>query len=454
MPNEPPVKHRWRDLIWTTAAKLLRVSSSQNTAVPAKGKNNHHWTLLIWTTLAAASVYAWIFAGQGSQWRTILIAGASLSSFMVGCLVAFLFTSYGEESPTVGKVRDWLIGGLTGLTVAKAAEIKAFLLTFAAGPGPSEFALVAGAAITYAILGFFFMFFQRELILNVLLAASRAERLKLEGSGAAGRVLQRVLAALPPSLLSGVDNVDDSARFRKKEAEKLRVILYSMDVQKFLDDCDDALKSGRSLDWDVVSKAANLHYYRTYFEKDEQQFAQASLANSWITRALNLNPLHVDFTVKYADTLGMMDRYDEAAAILERLERTPDAPAYVEQWLGYFLLFVDRPDDAIKYSEAYHARFPHEFDSVFNIACAYAQKYCEELRQTGQSQNLDSENRRRALTRLREALRSEPEYEEIVRTKWTEPGDSFDCFLHDREFRALVHLSDESTADLPGGDAS
>lgn len=214
-----------------------------------------------------------------------------------------------------------------------------------------------------------------------------------------------------------------------------------------MDGCEDALKAGRGLDWDLVSKAANLHYYRTYFEKDERQFVQANLAYGWITRALNLNPQHVDFTVKLADILGTMERYDEAVAVLERVERTPDAPAYVEQWLGYFFLFVDRLDDAIRCSEAYHRRFPNEFDSVFNIACAYAQKYCNELRLSGRTQHHDSENRRLALSRLKEALHAEPDFEETVRTKWTVPGESFDCFLHDRELRALVHLPEESATN-------
>jgi tetratricopeptide (TPR) repeat protein len=439
--SEKEVKHRWRDLIWLRAARWLSLTSPYNTS--SIEKNKHHWGLLTWTMIAVASVYGWVFAGQRTQWRIILVAGVSLASFMVGCLVGFLFTSYGEESSTVGKVRDWLIGGITGLTVAKAGQIKALLLTFAAGPGPSEFALVAGAAIGYSILGFFFMFFQRELILNVLLAESRAERLKLEGSGEAGKVLQRLLAALPPSLLSGVDNVDDSSRFQKTEADKLRVILYSQDVQKFLQECEDALKAGCPLDWDTVSKAANLHYYRIYFEKGDQQDMQANVASLWIMRALNLNPLHVDFTVKYADALGMMKRYEEAVALLERLEDTPDAPAYVEQWLGYFLLFVNREDDAIRYSESYHQRFPAEFDSVFNSACGYAQKYCKQIRVAGVDANPESEDRRRALARLKDALQAEPEYIDKVRDEWTKPGESFDCFVHDPAFRAIVKLPPE-----------
>lgn len=360
----------------------------------------------------------------------------------MGCLVGFLFTSYGEA--TVGKVRDWLIGGLTGVTIAEASRIKFLLLTFAPGPGPTEFAVVVGTAIVYSILGFFFMFFQRELILNVLLAESRAVRVKLEGTGQAGKVTLRMSVALPPSILSGVDNVDDSARFQKHEAERLRTLLYSQDVQGFLDASEEALNSGKPLDWDVVSKVANLHYYRTYFEKDDKKYIQASFANAWIIRALNMNPLHVDLTVKYADTLSMMDRYEEAVAVLERLEQTPDAPAYVKQWLGYFLLFTDdRLTDSIKYSEAYHRLFPNESDAVFNVACAYAQMYCDELRDLGQKQDLNSKNRRLALDKLKEALRSQPNYAETVSKNWTGPDESFHCFLHDAEFRSLVRLPAE-----------
>ena len=394
------------------------------------------WTTPTWIVIAIVSVVWWIIASQHCRWRLVLVVGLSLASFMVGCLIGFIFTSYGEESGTVGKIRDWLIGGITGITVVKAAAIKGILLTFAAGPGPSEFALTVSSAVLYSVLGFFFMFFQRELILNVLLAESRAERGRLEGTGRAGQVIQRFLLALPASILSGVDDVDEIVQFRKSAAE----------VQKFLDECEDAVKSGEALDWDVVSKAANLHYYRTYFEKDENKYVQAERAHSWIVRALTMNPLHVDFTVKYADTLGMMDRYEEAVAVLEKLDRTPEAPAYVKQWLGYFLLFVDRLDDAIRYSEEYHKLFPDESDSIFNVASAYAQKYCDELRAAGKSEYLDSENRRLALAKLKEALRGEPEYVETVRSKWTQTGESFDCFLHDKDFRSLVGLPKEPPA--------
>jgi len=416
--------------------------------MPTEPAKRNLWVAPAWIVIAA-SIAWWSVGGQWSLRRTVLLVDISMASFMVGCLVGFLFTSYGEEVSTLGKIRDGLIGGILALTVAKTSAITRILTVFAAGPGPSEFAYVAGASAVYFALGFFFMFFGRELGLNVLLARSRAERARLEGTGQAGQVTQRVALALPASILSGVDDVDEIVEFRKSEAERLRALLYSPEVQQFLDESDDALKSGASLDWDIVSKVASLQYYRTYFEKEENKFSQADCASNWIQRALTMNPLHVDFTVKYADTFGMMDRHEEAVAILERLERTPEAPAYVKQWLGYFLLFVNREDEAIRYSEEYHKLFPSESDSIFNIASAYAQKYCAELRESGKTQDPESANRRQALSKLKEALRGQPDYVETVRSRWTRPGESFDCFLRDPDFRSIVGLPPESPANTP-----
>ena len=68
------------------------------------------------------------------------------------------------------------------------------------------------------------MFLQRELILNVVLAQSRVERGRVEGTQAAGIVMQRFLVALPASILSGTDDVDEILESRKDEAEELRCI--------------------------------------------------------------------------------------------------------------------------------------------------------------------------------------------------------------------------------------
>jgi len=402
-------------------------------------------TSATWVLAGFTSIIFWFLMGELSLWRSVLVVGLSATSFTIGCLGGFLFTSYGEETATVGKVREWLIGGLTGITIANVGTIKALLLTFAYGPGPAEFAVTVAVSVTYAGFGFFFMFFQRELILNVLLAKSRAIRGQVEGTRQAGLVAQKLLVVLPPSLLSGIDDIDELIEERKTEAEKQRKLLYSDEVTSFLSEAEEATKSGSVLDWDVVSKAANLHYYRTYFEKGDEGDAQVERAEEWLVRALIMNPHHADLTAKYAAVLGMQESYFDAVSTLERLNQTSEAPAYVQQWLGYYLLFVpNRETEAIRYSEEYHQRFPDESDTLFNSACGYAQMYCRELGIEGKKENLSSENRRMALLRLKEALKAQPDYAETVRTDWIEPGESFACLAKDREFRRLVGLEDQN----------
>jgi len=94
------------------------------------------WKTATWGTIAVLSVIWWVIAGEHSLQRTVLIIWLSLASFIAGCLIGFLFSSYGEEGNTLGKLRDWLVGGITALTVSNAAAIKRVLAVFAAWPGP------------------------------------------------------------------------------------------------------------------------------------------------------------------------------------------------------------------------------------------------------------------------------------------------------------------------------
>jgi len=411
---------------------------------PEKSRINYGGTVF-WILLLLLSLAWWRIAGQGSSARMVLIMALSLAAFMVGCLVGFLFTSYGEEAGTVGKVRDWLIGGITGLTIAKAAAIKSLLTTFQATTGNGEFALTVSAAVVYASLGFFFMFLQRELVLNVLLAQGRAERGRLDGTKQAGQVVRSFLLKLPASLLSGVDDVDEISSVDKAEAKNLSDILYSDEVKTFLQQADAALADGTGLDWDVISKVAYIQYYRTYFEKKEDKPTQARRAISWITRALVMNPQHADFTLKLADMIAATGDYETAVGVLERLVRQPDAPIVVRQWLGYFLLMVPgRLRDSVRYSEEYRNLLGEDTDSLFNLASAYARAFCENVVELGPPE----ENHRKALTYLRQALQREPDYADVVKTKWIERGESFTCFVSDKEFRSLVGL-DSGVVNAP-----
>jgi tetratricopeptide (TPR) repeat protein len=396
-----------------------------------------------WITVAALSVGYWVLESQGSLKRAVLIVALSSSCFLVGSMVGFLISSYGEETATVGKIRDWLIGGITGLTIASVASIKAILLTFAAGPGPQEFSLAVGTSITFAGLGFFFMFFQRELILNVLLAQSRIKRGRIDGTSNAGLVAQRLITLLPPSILSGVDDIEELVKDNDAEAEEFRSQLYSDEVSKFLDEAKAAAKQGLPLDWDVVSKVAILHYYRIYFEKGQAKEAQQRKAEEWLNRALVLNPNHADIRAKYADVLSMVGRYEDAVATIEALAKSPDGPAYTLQWLGYFLLFVDgREDDAIKLSKGYAERFPLLDHAYFNVACGYAQLHGKRLQESKtaagsapkEMSSIDN-YKKEAIDWLNKGLAMDPEYAEEINEDFLGPGESFTSLAGDLEFR-------------------
>jgi hypothetical protein len=113
--------------------------------------------------------------------------------------------------------------------------------------------------------------------------------------------------------------------------------------------------------------------------------------------------------------------------------------------LGYYLLYVpNREDDAIRYSQKYHQLFPDESDTLFNVACAYAQKYCCDIRRNRGSEPTATKNRQLALDTLKEALGCEPEFAETIREKWTQKGESFECLTDDAEYRALVGLPRKS----------
>jgi tetratricopeptide (TPR) repeat protein len=416
--------------------------------------------LVIWLIVVVPfSIYWWQIAGQGEPRRVVLLAALGLASFSVGSVAGFLFTSYGEEQGTLGKIRDWIIGGVTGLGLAEAIEqggtLKRILHTFQFSDGTADFGLVISVAVVYCVLGFFFMFFQRELTLNVSLATRRAERGRLDGTHQAGLALQQITIGLPASVLTGIDDVFEIDEENREKVERLQIVLYSLDVEKFVSQADQATHEGIVLDWDAVSKTAYIHYYRSYFEKKEsaERSSQISKALEWIQRALFMNPLHVDLTMKYADMLALDEQYEPAVAILERLNLDSTAPMTVKQWLGYFLLFLpDRINDAIKFSESFLAQFPDDSYALFNLSCGFAQLYCEEAK-FKEGTVASSTNRQNALKYLKDALTLDPDFATTVRDKWTVKGESFDCFKKDDDFNKLIRTFEDEEADtlrIPG----
>ncbi len=396
----------------------------------------------LWMGVAAASIIWWIFASQFDLHRGVLLVALSLATFAVGCVVGFLLTSYDDERNTLGKLKDTLTGILTAVTITSLAQLKALLVCFAPEAGPNGFGIAFGTAATYFTAGFFFMFLQRELILNIALARTRLERGRIEGSQQTTQVIQRFLLRLPASVMAGVTNIDEVIDVNDEEAKNLRDLIFSDEVTNFLHQAEEAVASG-SVDWDIASKSANIYYYRTFFLEKEEGRGPVGKAIEWLVRALNMNPLHVDITMKYAAMLGADDDAESAAAILERLVSMPESPALVKQWLGYYLRFLDyRLDDAIKYSLEYHRQFPSESDTFFNISYAYAAKHCGKTRSSSDAQDTFVEDRVRALSYLKEALSCKPEMVAVVRDEWTKSDAAFHCLASDPEFQATLRTAE------------
>jgi tetratricopeptide (TPR) repeat protein len=412
-------------------------------------------TWRMWAVIFLASIVLLAITAQPSLERLGLLAALSLASFMVGCLAGFLFTSYGEEKETVGKVKDWLIGGITGLTITQASSIKSLLGKFAFDDSPHAFAVVAGIAILYVGVGFFFMFLERELVVNIWLAAGRAERGRFENTEQVGQITLRLIQALPPEILSGIADADELV-YNKEKKEEAREQIFSPGVNTFLDQADEASKTGADMGWDVVSKVSYLRYYRIYFSADEpSRLADAERARQWILRALNINPLHVDLTAKYADTLGLLESAHAAINVLLRLERWPSAPAYVRQWLGYYLLKLPgREDEAIRFSKEYLQQFPDDTSTPFNLARAYARKYNAELRESGKHSAPHSENRKHALEYLEKGLCISPDYMAWFKKKWLpenpDEGPDWKVLRDDEEFKKLIDSYDPDSKHHKG----
>ena len=407
------------------------------------GRRKLHWGPTA-TGLAGllGSVLFWRFLAFWAHWNPAVFVSLSLGSFMVGAVVGFLFTSYGEEAATVGKVRDLLVGALTGVTFLKLGSLRTFLLTFASGSDPETAGMTVAVAVIFAALGFFAMFFQRELILNVLLAQGRFRRGQVEGTNAAGLITQQLVSSLPPSVLAGIDDVDtDAATSMKPEAARLKMLLASDEVTAFLKQCEDSCELGMGLDWDVVSKAAVLHYYLTYLAPDNAIEGERQLALSWLKRALVMNPGHADLTAKYADVLAQTGGVAEAVLTLERLNVRPEAPAYVEQWLGYYLLKLGgRVKEAIQYSEDYYSRHPDDAASLSNAAKGYARLYAA-LDPAMKAEDLAEEQkdlRAKVIARLTEHLKKTAEADREEEKVWVSRQDDFQFLAKDAEFMALV----------------
>lgn len=414
----------------------MPLKDALSTAIKATKENANS---VLWTFVLVLSVFWWRYSGNHDTRRTILVIAMSMAAFIIGGLVGFLFSSYGsDEANTIGKLRDWLLAGITTISLVNADKIRAGIDSLITGYEDIR-PLVYCMLIVYVGLGFLFMFFQRELILNKIVARARVERVEIEATQQTTSVLQRTIALLPPSLLTGIDDADDlTGDAQKEQAEEVRKLLYSDDVKTFLDQVETSVRTGSAcLGWDIVSKVAYVHYYRTYFESDGKAL-QARKAMNWLSRALLQNPMHADLTMKLADMYAISGSYATGVSILEQLNTRPECPMLAHQWLGYFLLFVpDREADAISHSTQFSTQFGGDANTHLNLARAYGQLFAKYKKQGNQTEM--DKAKTSCIAEISRALQiSQPMYEYITAKLPKQKNYSFAAIESEADFKKTL----------------
>jgi tetratricopeptide (TPR) repeat protein len=398
----------------------------------------------------AALSLLWAFAIGLRDTERINLALVTLTcSVGVGSLIGFVLTIFGDEVEALGKARDSLIAlvsGIAGIGVAKTAELGGLLGRIQLFPQQDETSSWFSVLFvtTYTISGFYAMYFFRKLFINPALAAAHARlELTTKLSNRASQILTEIEKKLPKGILLGRDAIDDIDA-QDSDSKTLKEALLSKEVDEFLSICEDEVAKG-SLTIDLVYKASVLHYYRirTLPAGSSTRMDEAEVAKEWLTRATMIDPLDPGPQLKLAEVYGMLDEDETCISILEKLEWNEESPQYLEQWLGFYLLFSDgREKDAIRHSEEFLKRYPTNEICFFNIARAYSQilKRETETSEVGQR----AEYRNRALTNLRKSVKIDSELKAFAKEK-AKPGESFDVLANDPEFLEITAEGQEDS---------
>jgi hypothetical protein len=73
------------------------------------------------------------------------------------------------------------------------------------------------------------------------------------------------------------------------------------------------------------------------------------------------------------------------------------------------------------------------------------------LEDSGEKSIYESENRKQALSLLKQGLQRDPDFVETVRTKWIKPDESFYSLANDPDFLALVASKPSESTNTPTG---
>jgi len=359
------------------------------------------------------SVLWWVQAGRGELDCESKFVAASLAALAVGTLFGFVFSSTMGESDSVGKVRDWLVGGIAALSVAQVASgghtVGRVLRIFVPQNRPDDLASVTGMVVVYSVAGFFLMFFNRELILNLLLVKGRRATLDAfeKSAEAAGKKIVEAFGHAPGSL-------------DWQTAAQQQPLELDPEVKNYVCEVETRLRDGAKVESEDIKKAAVVLSLG----------GQNIRATEFLKLALQRNPDDEDLVMMLARTLSELGERDQAITqLLEFKKRNPKA-SRIDKVLGFYYLWSpDKLKESIQFTSSYiETVAPEDDGAIFNLACAYAQQYGE---------SKEKEHRKVALEKLKLAVSANKVWKERALELTGIDGD-FVSLKDDPEFKAIV----------------
>jgi len=362
---------------------------------------------------AVLSALWWTVAGRGEVESAGKFIAVSLAALAVGTLFGFVFSSTLGEGESVGKVRDWLVGGIAALTIAQAAAggetVRKLLNIFVPQNHPDDLAAVSGMAVVYFVAGFFLMFFNRELLLNLLLVKGRA---------AARDAFERSSLAASKKIVEAYGQAPGTLEWQTAaQQEPLEV---DPEVREYVRTVETDLRASKEVASDDVKKAAVVLGLT----------GENIRGTQFLKLAVERSPNDEELVIMLAKSFAELGEREQAIQQLEDFKKRNPKAGRADKLLGFYLLWKpDRLQDSIRYTTSYLENIaPKDDGAVFNLACAYAQLYGD---------GNDKDSRRLALEKLGQAISVNKVWKERAVELTGVDGD-FASLKDDPDFKALV----------------
>lgn len=347
--------------LWTLGLVGLLISAMKSSVMGPGGNAEWGETVTMWTLLI---VLWWTVASGFDLERGAVLGGAGFVAGVAGMALGFLTTAFGSENASlIGKARDWVVGGLAGVTLtavlSNASSMKAAFAALCQANQPILPAIQAGNMALLGFLGFFAMFTLRELYLNPSLADARRKLADVKEE----------LSKVPIEPASDLQVATERPLKISAKPEERRAALAT--VQRV---------EASGLNKDSLDPESQLRLAKVLMTAGNYVAAADTLdrtLSGTLEEAISAahNPsaaLRLYSELASADKDGSMGLHRRAADQFIRFSRSVGPAA--EHFAGYHLLWVpDRIRESLDRSQRYLKNEPDSPGTLFNVACALGQ---------------------------------------------------------------------------------